>query len=425
MHRYFVISFLLAATAFAVAQSTHDPTLPSRPIQGANPARRVVALETVLELARLKAPAIAAAAALVSLAEERRRGATRFADPRATVGLGHGKFPNGTASATETSFEVSQMFPLGIRSRKRAGNAAIEFATRQVDTAILDVLRETTIRYYEAALGASRAAALAQAADDARSLSDLVARRVEVGEAAGADHLRTKVEAMRAQSEARAAEAQADGARAALNRFLLGALDSDFAFPSDLDPGVLPELSSLSVEQVVARNAAVHAAQARVQAAQTNLIAERAVRLPGIEISAYSQSELDRRAAGVTIGLAIPLWNRNQAEVGIARAELAEAEADASALRAAIEADVERLLRRDVAARESAATYRLEILPAARETLAIVRSSLEQGEANLLAWLEARRSFLETLRASYDAQLDAFLTRAELQRLIGDPYALD
>ena len=85
-----------------------------------------------------------------------------------------------------------------------------------------------------------------------------------------------------------------------------------------------------------------------------------------------------------------------------------------------IETEVERLLRRDAVARELAITYRQEIIPAAAEALSIVRFSLEQGEASLLSWLEARRSYLETLRASYAAQREAFLTRAELERLTGE-----
>jgi cobalt-zinc-cadmium efflux system outer membrane protein len=134
-------------------------------------------------------------------------------------------------------------------------------------------------------------------------------------------------------------------------------------------------------------------------------------------------TELDRQATGATFGISIPLWNRNKAGVGLARADLAEAEAELGALRAGIEADVERLVSRDRAAREIAVDYRVRILPAAREALAVFQNSLEQGEASLLQWLEARRSFLETLRAAYEAQLDAFVTRAELERLTGDSHA--
>jgi cobalt-zinc-cadmium efflux system outer membrane protein len=413
MRRRFILLFVLVASP-CVGQTTIS-------------AERVVFLDTVLELARERAPAIVAARARVTQAEERGRAATIYPDPVLTGGLGRGKPPDGGAAGTEWSLELSQSLPApwGQSSRKRVRGAAVEAASRQVDAVTLDVLLDAKILYYEAALGASRAAALAQAADDARSLSELVARRVEVGEAPGADHLRTRVEALRAAADARAASAQAEGAEAALNRFLLGSLGSEFALPTDLDPSVMAPLPEGTVELAASRNPVFRAAQSRAEAARSAVAVERAARLPGLEVSAYSQSEIDRKAYGATLGIAIPLWNRNRAGVGIAQAELAEAEAEANALRVGIEADVERLLRRDRAAREIAAWYRADILPAARETLAIVRNSLEQGEANLLNWLEARRSLLETLKVSYDAQLEAFLTRAELVRLTGESNAID
>jgi outer membrane protein TolC len=287
----------------------------------------------------------------------------------------------------------------------------------------LDVLLDVKILYYEAAMGAARADALAQAAEDARSLNDLVGRRVEVGEAPGAAHLRTTVEALRARSEARAAAAKAEGARVALNRFLLGALGSEFLLPADLSPATLPPLPDATIEQAVSSNPGVRAAQSRLEAAKVTVDVERAARVPALEVSAFSVKEIDRQAIGATAGIAIPLWNRNRSGVGIAQGELAEARAELSALRADTEADLERLVRKDGAVREIAVAYTAEILPAAREALAAVRTSLELGEANLLAWLEARRSYLETLQAAFEAQLDAFVTRAEVERLTGGPRA--
>ena len=413
MHRLLILLLVLGATPSAA-----DTTTSAQP---------GVRLETVLELARQKAPAIAAARARLIRAEERGRATTIFPDPMLTVGIGRGKPPQGGAAGTESSFELSQVLPSpwGHRDRKRAGGAVTGAATWQVDAAVLDVLLETKAIYYGAALGAARAAALVQTAEDARSLSELVAKRVEVGEAPEADHLRTKVEALRAAADSRAATAYAEGAKAALNSFLLGALGSDFTLPADLDPGLLPPLSGGLVALAVSSNPAFRAAQAKVEAAKSGVAVERAARVPGLEISAYSVDEIDRKAYGATFGIAIPLWNRNRAGVGIAHAELAEAESEANALRAGIEAEVERLLRSDRAARENATMYRTEIVPAAREALAIMRSSLEQGEANLLDWLETRRSLMETLTVSYEAQLTAFLTRAELVRLIGDSHAVE
>lgn len=409
-----------AGNSPAGASETNAP-----PIQAASSAERVVHLDTVLQIARERAPAIAAARARVSQAEVRRRAATLVPDPVINAGFGRGEPRDGGAARSESSFEVSQSFPApwGLRSRKAAGKAAIDAATWQVDVVILDVLLEAKTLYYEAALGAARADALSQAAVGARSLNDLVARRVEVGEAPGADHLRTTVEALRAESEARAAAAQAAGARAALNRFLLGALGTGFSFPSELDPTDLAPTPEGAIELAVSRNPVVRAAQSRVEAARSAVDVERSARLPGLEVSAFTLKELDRQAMGAAFGVAIPLWNRNRLGVALARAELAEAEAELSALRSGVEADVERLVSQDRAARANAVDYRVKTLPAAREALAAFQNSLEQGEASLLQWLEARRSFLETLRAAYEAQLDAFVTRAELERLTGGSHA--
>ncbi len=426
MHRSLMSIVLLGAIPCAAGNSPAGASVTNAPpIQTASAAQRVVSLETVLQLARERAPAIAAARSRVSQAEERRRAATLLPDPVFSAGFGRGKPRDGGAARSESSFEMSQSFPApwGLRSRRTAGNAAIETATWQVDAVILDVLFEAKALYYEAALGAARADALSRAAVDARTLNDLVARRVEVGEAPGADHLRTTVEALRAESEARAAAAQAEGARAALNRFLQGALGTGFSFPSELDPSDLAPAPDSAVDLAVSRNPRLRAAQSRVETARSVVDVERAARLPGLEVSAFSSKELDRQAAGAAVGIAIPLWNRNKPGVGLARAELVEAEAELRALRSGIEADVERLVSRDRAACEIAVDYRVRILPAAGEALAVFQASLEQGEASLLQWLEARRSFLETLRAAYAAQLDAFVTRAELERLTGVSHA--
>ena len=386
--------------------------------------RRVVTREEGVDLARRSAPEIAAARARVAHAEARRSGARTMPDPVLTAGYGRATPDGGRESGSETGFSLSQSLtaPWGARSRKEAGTAAIAAAGLDVEAATSDVVLEAKALYYEAAIGEERAAALNEAAGDARALSDLVSKRAEVGEAAGVDRLRAKVEALRAASDARMAEAEADGAREALDRFLLGALGGDFIFPAGLDGEGNPPVSDDEIAAGLAANPTLRAAQARIDAAHAALGAERAARLPGVELTAFTQNEIDKTSAGMTLGFAIPLWNRNKAGVGVAGAELSEAQAAAAGLRARLEGDAARLVRRDRAAQSAADDYRREILPAARETVAIVRKSMEQGEARLLAWLEARRTYLETLRAAYDAELEAHVTRAGLERLIGDRH---
>jgi cobalt-zinc-cadmium efflux system outer membrane protein len=380
-----------------------------------------VTLERVIHLARQRAPSIAAARGRVVQAEGRRFASSVPPDPEVTLGYARGKPSEGGPSADENSVEVTQFLPSprGVRARLRAGTFGVEAAERDVEATTADAVLEAKRFFYEAAVGEAEARALGEAAEDASSFHDIMERRVQLGEGTEADRLRTRIEALRAQLEARAAGARAEAQRAALNRFLLGALGETFSVSGDLDPTRLIPVAGDLVALATSRNPEYRAALLRVEQAGSTLTAERALRLPGLAASFFREKELDKTASGFSLGIAVPLWNRNQGGVRIAEGELREAEAEALDLKARIEAEVERLARADQSARELAISYRREILPAAAEVLSIIRFSLEQGEANLLSWLEARRSYLEILRTSYQAQLEAFLRRAELVRLVG------
>jgi cobalt-zinc-cadmium efflux system outer membrane protein len=384
---------------------------------------QTVSLEHVLELARDRAPAIAAARARVVQAEGRRISASVPPDPTLRFGRARGTpIPrDGGKTDSESTIEVEQALPSPRSSLawSRWGAAEIAAANDEVDVVRADVVLEAKRLYYEAAITDAEASALAEAARDAGSLRDVMERRVKLGEAREGDRLRTRVEALRTELEARAARARAEGERAALDRFLLGALGARFTLSTELDPSRLTETPSDAVAAAVSGNPEYRAALRRIEAARWAVSAQRALRFPGLSFSFFNAREIDRKASGLTLGLTVPLWNRNEGAVREAVGERAELESEALGLKATIEARAERLVRRDRVSRELAVSYRGEILPAAAEALSIARFSLEQGEANLLAWLEARRSYLEILRASYEAQRDAFLRRAELDRLLG------
>lgn len=386
-----------------------------------SPGPPAVSLDRVIQLARERAPAIAAARARVAQAEGRWFLGSMPPDPQVRGSIGRGEPREGGPSSPESTIELEQFLPSprAVSARLNAGAAGVEAARTEVLAVEAEVVLAAKRLYYEAASAQAQAAALTEAATDAGSLRDVMNRRVELGEASEGDRLRTRVEALRTDLEARAAKAEAEADRAALNRFLLGALGRDFALAPLPDPGVLTEVPPDFVALAVSRNPDYRAAQGRLEALRWSVSAERALRLPGLSLSLFRERELDRKATGIGLGISLPLWNRNQGAVLLAEGERAEADAEAKRIRVEIESEAERLLRTERAARELAVSYNREILPASRESLSIVRFSLEQGEANLLSWLEARRSYLEILRASYRAQLDAFVRRADLERLMG------
>ena len=409
----------------ALSQRAIPPALSVFLVFSPSNAAETVPLERVLQIARDTAPAIAAARARAIQAEGRSLTERLLPDPMLVVGAGRGEPRDGGPGVDESSVELGLSIPAPwtLRDRGRSGSASIQAARDEVEAVTAEIVLEAKRLYYEAAIGEAQAAALADSALDAATLRDLMARRVEAGEAPEVDRLRTRVEALRAELDARDSAADTDGARAALDRLLLGALGPDFRLSADLDPRLLPIPPENLVALTVSGSPAYRAALSRVEAARWADSVERGARLPGFDLSVFHEKEMDRRATGATLGLTLPLWNRNRARIAVTGAELVEAESIALDLRSRLEADVERLARRDRAARDIAIAYQQDVLPPARESLAIARFSVEEGEASLLSWLDARRSYLEVLRASYEAQLQAFQRRAELERLTGEIHA--
>lgn len=405
------VLFLLAGPS-AFAAESRAPTL---------------TLEQILALARQRSPALAAGRARVEEARGVALQRSRLPDPDLTLAGARGSARAGTEEGTESGFDLAQTVPApwGGRARREVGSASVAAAEEDLRATTADTLFEAKRLFYGVALAEAEASALADAARDSAALRNLVARRVEVGESPEAERLRAHVEALRADLAARAAAQQVTTAKAALDRFLLGSLGSDFVLVADLDPARLDPLPADTVGGAMDTNADLRAARATISAKRALLSVERAARVPALRFSVFHDVEIDKEATGATAGLTLPLWNRNAGAIRAAAGRLAEAEAIETGERVRVEQELERLVGRDRISRETALTYAREIVPASREALGAVTAGLEQGETSLLDWLEARRSYSETLRAYHDAQRSAFLTRAELERLVGDPHAED
>ena len=378
-------------------------------------------LAQVEELARSVSPAVAAARARIAHAEGSRDLGVAVPDPSITLGGARARPDAGGPSGSEWTVgaEVDLPSPWGSSARRRAGDGTVQAAAAESEVAGLDAIFQSRRLYLEAVIAEDRESAMREAASDAATLLALVTRRVQVGEAAEIDRLRAQVEARRAEVEARAARADVEGARGALDRFLQSSLGPDFELATRFDPVELPPTPPGATEASEAVSPELAAARARAEAAAARVSAEGRARFPGIRLGAFHVSEIDKTATGGTLTLGIPFWNRNEAAIRVAAAEQSEAGADLARLESARRASLVRLIPRDAAARERALAFAQEILPAARKTVAIAELALEQGESSLLPWLEARRTYVESLRAALDARLDAFLTRAELERLLG------
>jgi cobalt-zinc-cadmium efflux system outer membrane protein len=118
--------------------------------------------------------------------------------------------------------------------------------------------------------------------------------------------------------------------------------------------------------------------------------------------------------------LTIPVLNRNQGDVAVARAERTGAAAAYDAARLAAEAELASARARDEHAREAVKIYGAGAQALARQNLAVVGQSYELGRVTVFEVLAERRRYLDVERAYNEALRAAYEARTALNRALGE-----
>jgi cobalt-zinc-cadmium efflux system outer membrane protein len=118
--------------------------------------------------------------------------------------------------------------------------------------------------------------------------------------------------------------------------------------------------------------------------------------------------------------LTIPLLNRNQGDVLVARAERTGAAAEYDAVRLAAEAELASARARDEHARQAVTLYGAGAQTLARQNLTVVAQSYELGRVTVFDVLAERRRYLDVQRAYTDALRSAYEARTALSRALGE-----
>jgi cobalt-zinc-cadmium efflux system outer membrane protein len=118
--------------------------------------------------------------------------------------------------------------------------------------------------------------------------------------------------------------------------------------------------------------------------------------------------------------LTIPVLNRNQGQVAVARAERTGAAAVYDAARLSAEAELASSRARDERAREAVKLYGSGAQALARQNLTVVGQSYELGRVTVFEVLAERRRYLEVERAYTEALRLAYEARTALNRALGE-----
>ncbi|MET0385023.1 MAG: TolC family protein [Polyangiales bacterium] len=193
-------------------------------------------------------------------------------------------------------------------------------------------------------------------------------------------------------------------------------------------PAPVPTLERV-LAQAAARHPELASKQAAVEEARARVtLAERdASPSPTLGIQVAREAHRAGDGEGVnyivlgSIGLSLPVWQRNQEERARARTDQAVAQGEHSATTLVLRVRIAKVHAQLLAAAERLRLFSAEIAPSLESSLALLRRGLEAGELPIVDVAVARERFLQTQRDALDAYGAYYRALAELEYLAGAP----
>ncbi|MCB1690150.1 MAG: TolC family protein [Halioglobus sp.] len=373
-------------------------------------------------VALLNNPSLQAEYASLGIAAAEVYNAGRLANPGFSLSV---MVSDESSTPNQVTFGLAQSFTdlLLLSARSRLANSEFERAKLEVGAAVIDLVADVEVAYYNL-VGAQQVATMrghvAKAADASATLAQ---RFFDAGNINALDLALEYAVASQAKLERIQAEAATVAARNALNRLLgLGAGDDRWVTSDQLPLPVTKE-DELSELLALAGDSRLDLLAKRAQVAllADKLGFDRQFRYVGdITVGIDTERETDRsRITGPNLSLELPIFNTGAGRIAQAEALVDQAEAQLQTLALAIGNDVQLAHSQVLVARELLEQYRDSLLP---QREAIVR--LTQQEVNYMLegqfqLLLVKQQEFDAFQAYLEALRDYWVARTELGRAVG------
>ncbi len=385
-------------------------------------AAEPLTLERAVSLAMERSPSLVTSETEAALARAQAQGASLLFQSNPELEVAAGPRMREGGNSLDLGLGVSQQLEIfGQRGARRAVAEALVVGSE----ARLQARRIELAAEVREAFGRALAAEQGvQITEEARRLAEEALRaaeqRLEAGATSRIEVNAARVELGRARREYAAVTQRRAVALGAL-RLLIGLeAQEELRLEGSLSANAGPPVDvEALVEQALAGRADVRAARAELEAAQAErtLAAREALPSPRLGV-AYSREE-DAQIIQGTLGIALPLFQRNQAARGISAARVAQAERLLQALERGVRLEVRLSAERLRGAQEAVAAGSGDVLAAQEENLALINEAYRAGKVDFFELLIIRRESLDARRASIEALEELNAAQAQLKRVVG------
>ena len=372
-------------------------------------------------------PAVSRAAALVEAA----KGAWVQAGlpPNPTVGY-EGQQVGSGGRAEQDGVFISQEFVRGGKLQLNRNVAAQEIAKAEYELAAQHqrVLTDTRIAYYRVLVArrqAQLAVELKAIATEGVNTAAALFKGQEVGRV---DVVQAQLEYENAGISVQNAHNRSRAAWQALTAIVGNPRLAPQPLDGELETDATPRDLSSTLERLLIASPEIAAARAEIERARWAAERARVEKTPNVFVQGmvnYRDNGIGGDPDGeISVGVPVPIWNRNQGAYVQATQQAAAAERALAQVELGLRNRLAPVYERYANALNQVEKYRTRILPAAEESLNLMRRSYEAGETGYINLLTAQRTFsqthwnyLESLQAlrEAEAEIDGLLLSGSLE----------
>ena len=355
------------------------------------------------------------------------------ANPMLSVGADYmdllgSHFQNDSSNgAGPPEYNVRLDYPFDVAGKRRK-RLAVANADRSIsELLLLNALRELSFEVRSACLDVLQTGAVLDLGrrqlETLESVVEINEVRVRDGDLAKSELMRTRLAARQVAGAIRLSELDLAKAQTALGLLLASPADAvpvgvQGPIPSER---IDPEVAALRAEAIAERPDLRAIEQARGRAdADVSLQRALAVTDLGVGVQYHRQTAFAKGdSLGFFLNGTLPVFDRNQGEIRRARTTMSQVEAQITAFRASLDADVVRAVASYRAARDRLNVFEGGALDEAKEVRDAAEYAYRRGEVSFLEFLDAQRAFIETTRSYYEALADHARARFEIDYVTG------
>lgn len=295
--------------------------------------------------------------------------------------------------------QIQQLFELAGKRGYRIESA--EFGIQSAEAGFEDAVRQLSFAvkdtYYRVQLARRRLTLAEENKSRFSRILEVNTIRLKKGFIAEVDLIRIRLQYIDFQSQVIQAIQEAESARSDLRRLLRVSPAVELELTSNLEFKWLdPDIDTLGA-MAVATRPDVRAKRMVLSQREADLKLAKAYRIPDVTIGAGyaiqgSRGPDNSNQMAFSLGMPLPLFNRNQGGIAQAEAAVQSAEADLGKSLNLVENQVDIAYRNLIQSRGLVEAYLGGVLDDARSTFAIVERAYERGGATLVDLLDAART---------------------------------